>query len=62
MSFLRICIFDHCGGAIVWNTEKNMYEPTFPNAKFWSNKDHWDWAIKPNNREKASFLKKTFIQ
>ncbi len=55
--FLTHLHFDHCGGAIVWNTEKNMYEPAFPNAKFWSNKDHWDWAIKPNNREKASFLK-----
>ena len=59
--FLTHLHFDHCGGAIVWNTEKNMYEPAFPNAKFWSNKDHWDWAIKPNNREKASFLKDNIL-
>ena len=55
--FLTHLHFDHCGGAIAWNAQKNMYEPAFPNAKFWSNKAHWEWAINPNNREKASFLK-----
>ena len=47
----------HCGGAIAWNRQKNIYEPAFSNARFWSNKEHWDWAVNPNNREKASFLK-----
>ena len=47
--------FDHCGGAIVRNT-KGFYEPAFKNARFWSHKDHWNWAINPNPREKASFL------
>jgi len=55
--FLTHLHFDHCGGAISWNNKKSMYEPAFPNAKFWSNKEHWEWAINPNNREKASFLK-----
>ena len=55
--FLTHLHFDHCGGAIAWNAQKNRYEPAFPNAKFWSNKEHWEWAINPNNREKASFLK-----
>ena len=55
--FLTHLHFDHCGGAIAWNAQKNMYQPAFPNAKFWSNKEHWEWAINPNNREKASFLK-----
>ncbi|MDG1842199.1 MAG: MBL fold metallo-hydrolase [Crocinitomicaceae bacterium] len=55
--FLTHLHFDHCGGAIAWNAKKNRYEPAFPNAKFWSNKEHWEWAINPNNREKASFLK-----
>ena len=55
--FLTHLHFDHCGGAIAWNAQKNIYEPAFPNAKFWSNKAHWEWAINPNNREKASFLK-----
>jgi len=55
--FLTHLHFDHCGGAIQWNKDKTGYEPAFKNAKFWSNKNHWHWAIKPNAREKASFLK-----
>ncbi len=49
--------FDHCGGAVKWaNEERTHTEPVFKNAKFWSNKKHWQWATEPNNREKASFL------
>ncbi len=55
--FLTHLHFDHCGGSIQWNTARTGYEPAFKNAKFWSNKDHWQWAITPNSREKASFLK-----
>lgn len=55
--FLTHLHFDHCGGAIQWNSNKTGYEPTFKNAHFWSNKDHWQWATQANNREKASFLK-----
>jgi len=55
--FLTHLHFDHCGGAIQWNASKTGYEPAFKNAKFWSNENHWDWAIHPNPREKASFLK-----
>ncbi|MDG2195132.1 MAG: MBL fold metallo-hydrolase [Polaribacter sp.] len=55
--FLTHLHFDHCGGAIQWNASKTGYEPAFKNAKFWSNQHHWEWAINPNPREKASFLK-----
>lgn len=55
--FLTHLHFDHCGGAIQWNKDKTGYLPAFKNAKFWSNKNHWQWAIEPNIREKASFLK-----
>jgi len=55
--FLTHLHFDHCGGAIQWNDSKTFYEPAFKNAKFWSNKEHWQWATNPNDREKASFLK-----
>ncbi len=47
--------FDHVGGAIV--VEKNKMSPAFKNATYWSNEQHWQWATKPNDREKASFLK-----
>ncbi len=53
--FLTHLHFDHCGGAI--NIENNKMVPAFPNAIYWSNERHWQWAIKPNDREKASFLK-----
>lgn len=47
--------FDHVGGAIV--IENNKMVPAFKNATYWSNEQHWQWATKPNDREKASFLK-----
>lgn len=53
--------FDHCGGSVQWNKDKTGYEPAFKNAKFWTNKDHWEWAIQPNEREKASFLKENLL-
>ncbi len=59
--FLTHLHFDHCGGAIQWNKDRSGYEPVFKNAKFWSNKDHWDWAVHPNAREKASFLKENIL-
>ena len=46
--------FDHCGGAIIRKSGELV--PRFENANFWVNKDHWEWAISPNSREKASFL------
>jgi glyoxylase-like metal-dependent hydrolase (beta-lactamase superfamily II) len=55
--FLTHLHFDHCGGSIQWNKNRTEYEPAFKNAKFWSNKNHWQWAVEPNVREKASFLK-----
>ncbi len=55
--FLTHLHFDHCGGAIQRNSSKTGYETAFKNAKIWSNKSHWNWAISPNPREKASFLK-----
>ena len=55
--FLTHLHFDHCGGGVKWlDREKSILEPVFKNAHYWSNKSHWDWAIHPNPREKASFL------
>lgn len=59
--FMTHLHFDHCGGSIQWNKEGTGYEPAFKNARFWSNKDHWEWAVKPNPREKASFLRENII-
>jgi glyoxylase-like metal-dependent hydrolase (beta-lactamase superfamily II) len=54
--FLTHLHFDHCGGAIGRLSGKDHFEPTFKNAHFWSCERHWEWANKPNAREKASFL------
>lgn len=51
--------FDHVGGAVTRNNE--LHQLAFPNAKYWSNKQHWDWAINPNAREKASFLSENIL-
>ena len=59
--FMTHLHFDHCGGSIQWNSNKSGYEPTFKNAKYWTNKNHWEWATKPNAREKASFLSENIL-
>lgn len=59
--FLTHLHFDHCGGAVSWNSSHTAYEPTFKNAVYWSNESHWEWAIRPNPREKASFLTENII-
>lgn len=59
--FLTHLHFDHCGGAIEWNSAKDGYQPTFKNATYWSHSDHWQWAIEPNARERASFLKENIL-
>jgi glyoxylase-like metal-dependent hydrolase (beta-lactamase superfamily II) len=57
--FLTHLHFDHCGGSIERIGDKLL--PAFKNAFYWSNKQHWDWAIHPNDREKASFLKENIL-
>ena len=57
--FLTHLHFDHCGGSI--KREGDKLVPAFKNATFWSNKQHWNWATNPNDREKASFLKENIL-
>jgi glyoxylase-like metal-dependent hydrolase (beta-lactamase superfamily II) len=52
--------FDHVGGALMKNRSGKV-EPSFPNATYWSNQKHYDWAFTPNARERASFLKENFV-
>lgn len=59
--FMTHLHFDHCGGSVQWNNDRTGYEVAFKNAKFWTNENHWDWATKPNAREKASFLTENII-
>ncbi|MBC8084934.1 MAG: MBL fold metallo-hydrolase [Hymenobacter sp.] len=58
--FLTHLHFDHCGGSVV-RTPDDKLQLAFPNAAYWSNQAHWDWAATPNPREKASFLKENIL-
>jgi glyoxylase-like metal-dependent hydrolase (beta-lactamase superfamily II) len=57
--FLTHLHFDHCGGSI--KREGDKLAPAFKNATYWSNEEHWQSAITPNEREKASFLKENIL-
>jgi glyoxylase-like metal-dependent hydrolase (beta-lactamase superfamily II) len=53
--------FDHCGGSIQWNADRTNYQTAFPNATYWVGEEHWNEALAPNPREKASFLKENIL-
>jgi glyoxylase-like metal-dependent hydrolase (beta-lactamase superfamily II) len=57
--FLTHLHFDHCGGSIERDGEKLV--PALKNATYWNNESHWEWAVNPNDREKASFLKENIL-
>lgn len=60
--FLTHLHFDHCGGGVDYvGADNKKLALHFPNAKYWSNADHWKWATEPNAREKASFLKENIL-
>ncbi|TDB61417.1 MBL fold metallo-hydrolase [Arundinibacter roseus] len=51
--------FDHVGGAV--QNGVSGPELSFPNARYWSDESHWQWALNPNPRERASFLKENLL-
>lgn len=53
--------FDHCGGGVQWNSDRTGYALTFPNAKYWTHSAHWQSAVSPNARERATFLKENIM-
>lgn len=52
--------FDHVGGAVQYDSKGELV-PAFPNAAYWSNEVHYNWAYYPNPRERASFLQENFV-
>ena len=52
--------FDHVGGAVKTDSD-GKYKVTFPNAKYYVSKSHWELALNPNRRERASFLKENIL-
>lgn len=60
--FLTHLHFDHCGGSVKWaDSNRTKLIPSFKNATYWCNPEHWKWATEPNPREKASFLKENIL-
>lgn len=57
--FLTHLHLDHAGGAVAF--ENGELQPAFSNAVYWTNEKHWDWAVHPNEREKASFLSENIL-
>ena len=50
--------FDHTGGSTVANNGK--LEPAFSNAKYYVQKQNYDWGINPSQRDKGSYLIENF--
>ncbi len=44
--------FDHCGGACL---DLDGMTPTFPRARWWVQRQQWDWAHDPSERDRGSF-------
>ncbi len=59
--FLTHLHFDHCGGSIKYNQDRSGFDTSFKNASYWTNAEHWEWATKPNYREKPSFIKENIL-
>ena len=50
--------FDHTGGST--KSENGKIVPTFPNAKYFVQKKNFEWAMKPSDRDKGSYIKDNF--
>lgn len=45
--------FDHAGGST--KISGNEVIPTFRNAKYYIQKEHYEWALSPSDKDRASF-------
>jgi len=52
--------FDHVGGA-TYRANDGTYRPTFPNATYYVQKKHFEWAIEPSEKDQASFFVDRFV-
>jgi glyoxylase-like metal-dependent hydrolase (beta-lactamase superfamily II) len=50
--------FDHCGGAV--RRDGDQLKPAFPAARYWVQKQQWNWASSPTERDRASFRSDDF--
>lgn len=51
--------FDHTGGSTIKIDSK--LQPAFSNAKYYIQKQNFEWAVNPSDRDKGSYIKENFI-
>ena len=51
--------FDHAGGSTV--IDGGEVKPTFPNARYYVQREHWNAALLPTERDRASFFPHDFL-
>lgn len=51
--------FDHAGGSTYLDEEKNI-KLTYPNAVYHVQKKHYEWALNPSERDRASFFPENY--
>jgi len=51
--------FDHAGGNTYYDEEKQL-KLSFPNATYHVQKRHYEWAMNPTERDKASFFPENY--
>ncbi|MCX7797698.1 MAG: MBL fold metallo-hydrolase [Melioribacter sp.] len=51
--------FDHTGGSV--KSESGKWVPTFPNAKYFVQKKHFEWSLNPSEKDRASFVQNRFM-
>lgn len=50
--------FDHAGGATC--NINGFIEPSFPNAKYYVQRQNYEWAINPSDRDRGSYIPSNF--
>ena len=50
--------FDHSGGATKFENGELM--PSFPNAKYYVQKEQYEWGMNPSDKDRASFFKENY--
>lgn len=51
--------FDHAGGSTKY--EKDQVIPVFHNAKHYVQKEQFEWALKPSEKDRASFIADNYL-
>ena len=51
---------DHVGAATCYSDE-GILQCVFPNASYWVSQPQWEWAMNPNKREGAAFIKDNLL-